>query len=134
MKQFIVLAAVLPILLVFIAQFTLVEVRSLRMDAAGNAIQEFCLNTSYYDGGGASEIDSLRNKLASIFRTAPGEINIRLTQIDEKHIDWEVSFPVGDIMAAGPFMGLSSAENQGRTQINGTIVIAPKPSELLPPV
>ena len=133
MKQFIVLAAILPILLVFLAQFTLTEIRSLRMNSAEDAIRAFCIDASYYDGGGAAEAEALRYKIAETFRCAPQEIVIGLSQIDEAHIAWEVSFPVGDIMAAGSFMGLSPSENKGRAQMSGTIAIAAKPPLPLPP-
>ena len=133
MKQFIVLAAILPILLVFLAQFTLAEIRSMRMSSAEDAIRAFCIDASYYDGGGVAEAEALRHKLASIFRCAPQEIAIGLSQIDDAHIAWEISFPVGDVMAAGAFMGLSSSENKGWAQMNGTIVIAAKPPLPLPP-
>ena len=126
MKQFIVLAAVLPIFLVFIAQFTLEAVRSLRMNAAENAVRAFCIEASYYGGGGPAEAEALRERLAHIFRADPLEVWIELAQIDEAHIDWRISFPVGDIMAGARFMGLSSAENSGRAQMDGTIVIASK--------
>ena len=127
MKQFIVLAAVLPILLVFIAQFALAELRGLRMNAAEDAIRAFCIEASYMDGGGAGEAEALRHKLARIFRADASEVWIELIRTDEYHIEWNVSFPVGEIMAGATFMGLSSAENQGRAKMSGVIVIAPKP-------
>ena len=127
MKQFIVLAAVLPILLVFISQFSLEALRSLRMNAAEDAIRAFCIEASYYDGGGPAEAEALRGRLARIFRADPGEVFVFLTPSGEARIDWRVSFPTGDIMAGARFMGLSDAENRGRAQLSGTIVIAPKP-------
>jgi hypothetical protein len=126
MKQFIVLAAILPILLVFISQFTLEAVRSLRMNAAEDAIRAFCIEAAYYEGGGGAEAEALRHKLAQIFHSDPGDIIIDLARTDEAHITWRLSFPVGDIMAAAPYMNLSSSENQGRAQMSGTIVIVPK--------
>jgi hypothetical protein len=102
------------------------------MNSADDAIRAFCLDASYYDGGGAAEAEALRHKLSEIFRCAPQEIVIDLSQIDDAHIAWEVSFPVGDIMAAGAFMGLSQSENKGWAKINGTIVIAAKPPLTLP--
>jgi len=126
MKQFIVLAAILPILLVFVSQFTLDAVRSLRMNAAEDAIRAFCLEASYYGGGSAAEAEALRHKLAQLFKSDASDINIELVRTDDAHIDWRLSFPVGDIMAGASFMGLSQSENKGRVQLNGTIVIVPK--------
>ena len=127
MKQFIVLAAVLPILLVFVAQATLEAGRSLRMNAAEDAVRAFCIEASYYGGGGPAEAEALRLKLAGIFRTNASEIRVELSQTDWSHIDWRVSFPVGSVMAGARFMGISDAENRGRAEMSGTIVVAPKP-------
>ena len=127
MKQFIVLAAILPILLLFVAQATLEGVRGLRMNAAEDAVRAFCIEASYYDGGGAAEADALRAKLARIFKADASEIYIELNRTDKAHITWRVSFPVGDIMAGARLMGLSPSENRGRAEMSGTIVIAPKP-------
>ena len=133
MKQFIVLAAILPILLVFVAQFTLDGVRSLRMEAAENAVRAFCLEATYYGGGGPAQAEALRARLAQIFHAGANEVYIDLRQTDAAHIDWRVSFPVGDIMAGARLMGLSPAENRGRAELTGTIVIPPPPPEIPDP-
>ena len=133
MKQFIVLAAILPILLVFVSQFTLDAVRSLRMNAAEDAIRAFCIEAAYYGGGGAAEAEALRHRLAQIFKSDVRDINLELARTDDAHINWNLSFPVGDIMAGAALMGLSPVENRGRVQMNGTIVIVPKKPEPLPP-
>ena len=133
MKQFIVLAAVLPILLVFVAQFSLEAARGLRMNAAEDAVRAFCIEAAYYGGGGPAEAETLKRRLAQVFRTDTGEIFVDLKKTDETHIDWRVSFPVGDIMAGARLMGLSPAENRGRAEMSGTIVIAPPPPEDPPP-
>ena len=127
MKQFIVLAAILPILLLFMAQSTLEAGRGLRMSAAENEIRAFCMDASYHSGGSPAEAEALRSRLAAIFRTDASEIYIDLVRTDDSHIDWRISFPVGDIMAGAGFMGLGDAENSGRAQMSGTIVIAYTP-------
>ncbi|MDR3364376.1 MAG: hypothetical protein LBS91_05440 [Clostridiales Family XIII bacterium] len=127
MKQFIVLAAILPILLVLIAQFTLEARRGLRMGAAENAVRAFCMEASYYGGGGAAQAEALRTELARIFRADARDVTVELSERDGAHIDWRVSFPVGEIMAGAGFMGLSQAENSGRAQMGGVIVIAREP-------
>ena len=133
MKQFIVLAAILPILLVFVSQFTLDAVRSIRLNAAEDAIRAFCLEAAYYGGGGAAEAEALKHRLAQIFKSDIRDINLELVRTDDAHINWNLSFPVGDIMAGAAFMGLSPSENRGRVQMNGTIVIVPKIPEPKPP-
>jgi len=127
MKQFIVLGAILPILLLFIAQSSIEGTRSLRMSAAEDAVRAFCMEASYYDGGGPAETEALKAKLAHIFRQDPSEVHVELERTDEAHINWRVTFPVGDVMAGARLIGLSDAENQGRAELSGTIVIAPKP-------
>jgi len=127
MKQFIVLAAILPILLLFMAQAVLEAGRSLRMSAAEEAIRAFCVEATYYDGGGPAEAEALRSRLAGIFGVDACEIYINLTKPDDTHIDWHISFPVGDIMAGAAFIGLSDAENGGTAQMSGTIAIARSP-------
>jgi len=122
MKQFIVLVVILPILLLFMAQSTLDAGRSLRVNAAEDAVRTFCMEASYY---GPADTEALRAKLANIFSTDINEIYIDLAKTDDAHIDWIVSFPVGDIMAGAGFMGLDRAENRGRAQMSGTIVVAP---------
>jgi len=128
MKQFIVLAAVLPIMLVFVAQFSIEAVRGLRMNAAEDAVRAFCIEATYYDGGPAGA-EALRSKLAQIFHCDANEVWIELAQTDAAHINWSISFPVGEVMASGSFMGLSKAENNGRAHMGGVIVVAPPPPE-----
>ena len=125
MKQFIVLAAILPILLLFVAQSTLEAGRSLRMNAAEDAIRAFCVEATYYGGGGPAEAEVLRLKLARIFKTEAAEILINLDKTDDSHIEWTVSFPIGEVMAGAAFMGLTETENHGRAQMSGTIITAP---------
>ena len=127
MKQFVVLAAVLPILLVFTMQFTLEAGRGMRMNAAEDAVRAFCIEAAYFGGGGAAEAEALRKKLAQIFRADAHEVEVGLRRADDTHIEWRVSFPVGDIMAGAALMGLAPAENSGRAHMGGTIVIVPPP-------
>ena len=135
MKQFIVLAAILPILLLFVAQSALAGVRGLRMNAAEDAVRAFCIEAAYFDGGGQAEANALREKLGRIFKAEPAEVYLTLSYADAAHIEWNLSFPVGDIMAGASFLGLTAAENRGRAQMSGVIVVAPKPPppQVIPP-
>ena len=127
MKQFIVLAAVLPILLVFVVQATIDAERVMKMNAAEDAVRAFCVEASYYGGGGPAEAEALRSGLARILCRDASEIYVNVTQTDKAHIEWNVSFPVGEIMAGARLMGLTDAENRGRAHMSGTIVVAPPP-------
>jgi len=127
MKQFIVLAAILPILLLFVSQSTLEAVRGLRVSACEDAVRAFCIEASYYGGGGPAEAEALRAKLAGILKADVSEIYVDIQKADDARIDWRVSFPVGKVMAGARLMGISDAENRGRANMSGTIVVAPKP-------
>ncbi|GHU63828.1 hypothetical protein AGMMS49983_08180 [Clostridia bacterium] len=136
MKQFIVLAAVLPILLLFLSQFMLDGQRQVRMSAAEDAVRTFCLEGAYYGRIGADETDLLRSRLAHIFGTSPTDITAELSPAREGVLSYRVTFPVGKIMAGAAFMGLSQAQNNGRAEITGEIVLPPqepKPSLPNPP-
>ena len=131
MKQFIVLAAVLPILMLFIAQFMLDGQRQVRMGAAEDAVRTFCLEGSYYGRIGQGEADMLRHRLASIFRTSPAEVSIEITPSREGVLSYRIAFPVGKIMAGANLMRLSEGKNNGQAVFTGEIVLPPpeKPQE-----
>ena len=131
MKQFIVLAAVLPILMLFIAQFMLDGQRQVRMGAAEDAVRTFCLEGSYYGRMGQSEVDTLRYRLANIFKASPAEISIEILPVREGVLSYRIVFPVGKIMAGANLMRLSEGNNNGHAVFAGEIVLPPpeKPPE-----
>jgi hypothetical protein len=129
MKQFIVLAAVLPILLVFLAQFMLDGQRQVRMSAAEDAVRTFCLEGSYYGRTGVGEADALRVRLAGIFGISPADVAVDLAPVREGVLSYRVDFPVGKIMAGAAFMGISAARNNGRAVFEGEIVLPPPEPE-----
>ena len=138
MKNFIVLAAVLPLMLLFVAQFALdqrnhavtafveEEVRA----ACEEARAEGCFTASIRDG--------LRERLASRLGIAPSAVTItadsgvvyRLNYFDASGerglIRYSVSVPIGRITAAAGFFG-GSGSNVRILTIAGTMA-----SERLP--
>jgi hypothetical protein len=129
MKQFIVLAAVLPILMLFLAQFMLDGQRTVRVSAAEDAVRTFCLEGSYYGRVGSSEADALRTRLAGIFGVSPADVSVDLAPAREGVLSYRIAFPVGKIMAGAAFMGLSPSRNNGRMQLTGEIVLPPPEPE-----
>jgi hypothetical protein len=125
MKQFIVLAAILPVLMLFLAQFLLDGQRQVRMSAAEDAVRTFCLEASYYGRTGAGEAGALRHKLSGIFGTSPSNIAVEIAPAREGVLSYRIVFPVGKIMAGAGFMGLSAARNNGRAVLTGEIVLPP---------
>jgi hypothetical protein len=129
MKQFIVLAAVLPILLLFLAQFMLDGQRTVRMSAAEDAVRTFCLEGSYYGRIGPGEAEALRAKVAGIFGISPGDVTVDLAPAREGVLSYRIAYPVGKIMAGAAFMGLSPSRNNGQAVITGEIVLPPPKPE-----
>lgn len=131
MKQFIVLAAILPIMMLFLSQFMLDGQRQVRMSAAEDAVRTFCLEGSYYGRMGQGEIDMLHHKLANIFKTSPAEISVEIVPAREGVFSYHVTFPVGKIMAGASLMKLDRNRNNGYAVFSGEIVLPPpeKPTE-----
>jgi hypothetical protein len=132
MKQFIVLAAVLPILMLFLAQFMLDGQRTVRMSAAEDAVRTFCLEGSYYGRIGSGEADALRAKVAGIFGISPGDVTVDLAPAREGVLSYRIAYPVGKIMAGAAFMGLSPSRNNGQAVMTGEIVLPPPKPEQEP--
>ncbi|MDR3305984.1 MAG: hypothetical protein LBS85_08205 [Clostridiales Family XIII bacterium] len=124
MKQFIVLAAILPILLVFAAQFSLDETNHIRTLRAESAVQDFRQRASLYGAYGEAETAALRAKLARIAGRDPGEVYIEMAAGEKdakgsRIVQYRITVPIGKIMAGGAFMGVSESENQGALTFSG---------------
>lgn len=122
MKQIIVLAAILPLLLVFIVQFTLQEQNAqikigIANDvyaAAEQARQDGCFT--------AVNISRLKAQLASRAGTEEPEIRIaadgvpkyRVNSYNEnERIHYKVEIPIKKAMAGNRFFGIRDEENRG---------------------
>ncbi len=122
MKQVIVLAAILPLLLVFVVQFTLQEQNSqikigIANDvyaAAEQARQDGCFT--------AGNIIRLKAQLASRAGTEESEIRItadgvpkyRVNSYNEnERIHYKVEVPIKRAMAGNRFFGIRDEENMG---------------------
>ena len=123
MKQFIVLAAVLPILLLFIAQSSLDRLNDRRVELAGSAIRAFERDASYCGVDPSAEADLLRARLAQIFEVKDGEVRLDLTPSeDDTQIRYQIAVPMGKLMAGGALLGLDEAQNSGVFTFEGEIL------------
>lgn len=122
MKQVIVLAAILPLLLIFIVQFTLQEKNAqMKMSiandvytAAEQARQDGCFT--------AENVNRLRQQLASRAGAQESEILIDADEVphyrvnsynENERIHYRIEVPVASVMAGNRFFGISDEENRG---------------------
>jgi len=130
MKQFIVLVAILPLLLIFIAQFTLQEKNAqIKMGiasdvyaAAEQARQDGCFT--------AGNVNRLKQQLASRSRTEESEILITADEVpkyrvnsynENERIHYKVEVPIKRAMAGNRFFGIQDEENRGVFVIENNI-------------
>ena len=125
MKQFLVLAAVLPLMLVFLVQFSLDQINSSRIallsdcvyTAKEEARQEGCFTEAI--------LSELRGDISRALNVDPALIEIEADR-DVKYrlrekpaggwerglIHYKVSVPVGQVMAGGRMFGIRDRDNR----------------------
>lgn len=128
MKQFIVLAAVLPILMIFVMQL------ALEQENQGKAalMQEYVYaakEEAKQAGGFTDEIkQKLRSRIADAYDIEPTDVIIeankdikyRKNKYDERGIiAYTVKAPVDKIMAGNKLLGISDDENSGWYEVSG---------------
>lgn len=127
MKQFIVLVAILPLMLVFFVQFSMDQVNSSRTGLLTDMVYA-AKEKAKQEGCFTEEItDELRENICSAFGVDPAEVLIEATNTVKYRImdagtytqaDWErgliyykVSVPVGEIMAGRRLFGIKESDN-----------------------
>lgn len=130
MKNFIVLAAVLPFLLIFLMQFTLDQKNNGNISrfqdcvyaAKEEAKQEGCFTDDI--------CGKLRSNIARQFQISPGDIEINATEEVQYRVNlyeeakvplsqrrgmihYRVAVPLKQLVAGNRFFGISEKENQG---------------------
>ena len=133
MKQFIVLAAVLPIMLLFMAQFTLDQINNSKISMATDIV--YAAKEDAKQKGGF-DIEKLRNDLAKVLKTdtsmiiidAPmeGSVPRVLPDGDRGIIEYKVKFPVGKVSAGNTFFGIKDDKTYGY------VIESCSPSEYIP--
>ncbi len=122
MKQFIVLAAILPFLLIFMLQYSVEQVNHYRISLLQQMVTESA-QVAKQDGYFTQKnIDSLRNNISSVFNTSPESIVIeadttpkyRVNEFDERElIHYKIEVPIEVLVAGAAFFGISKEENRG---------------------
>lgn len=133
MKQFIVLMAVLPIMLLFMAQFTLDQINGSKIALAEDII--YAAKEEAKQQGGF-DVTKLRNDLAEalgadaslieIQAPTPGTVPRKWPDGSRGIIEYSVKIPVGDVMAGKAFLGMDD------DKIYGFVIGSCAPSEYLP--
>jgi hypothetical protein len=136
LKQFIVLAAVLPIMLAFVMQFTLIQVHHSRLIRAEEAIHSARMEAGISGGFTAETRGALAARLATIYGVAPSEIGMRLDMADgqPRHvIAYKIRIPVSQIIAGNRLFGISDSDNRGFYTIEGETLNLSEYMEAVPP-
>jgi hypothetical protein len=129
LKQFIVLAAALPLLMVFVMQFALEQMNQGRIAA----LQELVYGAkerAKQEGRFTPAIkQALARDIAERFKLNESEVVIesanqvryRRNRFNEREmIEYKVVVPIEKIMAGNRLMGISDEENAGRYVIEGS--------------
>lgn len=132
MKQLIVLTAVLPLMLVFMMQFTLDQKNNSAMNilqeqvytAKEKAKQEGCFTQDIIDDlkSGLSERLNIEKNDVSINATTSPKYRINYFDPSRERgvIHYSVSVPVEKIMAGGKLFRISPEQNRGVYTVEGT--------------
>jgi hypothetical protein len=128
MKQFIVLAATLPILLVFIMQCALEQMNQGRIAALQELVygakeqakQEGCFTPAIKSELARNIAKRFELDEGDIVIEADGHVKYRQNRFDEREmIAYRIEVPIEKIMAGNKLMGISDDENAGRYVIEG---------------
>lgn len=130
MKQFIVLTAILPILLLFAAQFALDQRNSIAVSFIQDRVYA-AREKARQEGRFTDEIQQdLRMELAAFLGIDPAAIAIEATEDVQYRINhftgdgrgilhYSVRVPIGEAMAGAAFLGLPAAENNRIVTVEG---------------
>jgi len=119
MKQFIVLIAVLPVMLLFLVQFTLEQKNSLAIARIQDIIY-VAKEEAKQEGYFSAEIkDRLKNKISQatgisserIIVESEDTIKFRYDTGNERLIYYRVEVPIDEVMAGSRLLGISKEEN-----------------------
>jgi len=120
MKQFLVLLAVLPMMLVFLLQFILLQQLNMKIDLMTDIVYE-AKETAKQQGG--FDTDALRNKLSEklgvdagdILIEAPGLYTVKRVKGDGSRgiIEYKVTVPMGKVNAGVKYFGLDESARYG---------------------
>ena len=127
MKQFLVLAAILPLMLVFFVQFSMDQINSSRIGILSDMVYA-AKEEAKQEGCFTAQIkSSLTANIASALQIDPSDVRIEATDTVRYRImdadgygsgDWErgliyykVSVPIGELMAGRRLFGIREQDN-----------------------
>ena len=141
MQQFIVAAAILPILLVFLLAFSEEGFRHGRILRLEEAVQSFRLEVALSGTLSSAAAGKTREEIAQIFQLDPEDVTVRgwLVPPDAaglpERIRYEIAFPLRGRTSMARFFGFSEAATQTIYCTGGTVIRLkplPKPAEARP--
>ncbi len=141
MKQFMVLAACLPLLLVFLVQFSLDQINSSRAGIFSDAVYA-AKEKAKQEGCFTEEIrDELRQTLSERLGIDPSSVFIEADETPVYRVEYSagsdpsrglihyrVSVPIGEMMAGRRLFGISGEDN-----VRSCVIESRTPSELIMP-
>jgi hypothetical protein len=122
LKQFIVLAAVIPVMLAFVMQFTLIQVHHSRAIRMEEAVHSARMEAGIGGGFTVETQSALAAKLALIYDVEPEEIVMSMDMAGgepRRVIAYKISVPVSKIIAANRLFGISDYDNSGYHTVEG---------------
>ena len=118
LKQFIVLTAVLPVLMIFVMQTAYDQKNNYAVSLIHDMVY-FAKEEAKLEGGFTREIrDRLRGNLSRVLELPEREITIVSSEGDDGIIYYRVEVPIKDVMAGGRLLGIKDKENQYRYVID----------------
>ncbi|MDR0851815.1 MAG: hypothetical protein LBN36_04920 [Clostridiales Family XIII bacterium] len=128
MKQFIVAAALLPILLALITQFMSLQLAHARV-VRSEGLAYTTARTAEIRGAFTADLaEGLASEIARIYDLSPAEVSVRVdgTDGDAPGFHYSVTIPIRRIVASNRLFGISDLENSGHKTIEGTGIYVPK--------
>jgi hypothetical protein len=143
MKQFIVMVAILPLLMVFIMQYGIDQTNHSRQLRFEETVHNAKLVAEREGGFDAELRADLIAGVARIYGVPQAEVFAYFnteTQGDRTYFTYQISAPIKKIIAGNKLFGISDRENMGRYTLEGKVLDisetpeAPDPEEAIPAV
>lgn len=122
MKQFIVLLAILPFMMIFLMQYTVEQENHYNLSLLQQMVYESKEQAKQDGYFTADNISNLKAGISNAFDVSPDEIIIttdsipkyRVNQFDERElIHFKIQVPLNRIVAGAAFFGINEEENRG---------------------
>ncbi|MDR0854646.1 MAG: hypothetical protein LBN34_09800 [Clostridiales Family XIII bacterium] len=122
MKQFIVLAAILPLMLFFLMQFPFEEARHTRLVGLEERIHIFKVEVANNPESSGELADGLKVDAAKIYGISASEVSVTLVEFDESQkCTYSVELPTGETPEAIKL--IHGKPKQGRLIVSGEIIV-----------